>query len=61
MVYHIINKAKKDNKLKENQPIIEATSGNTGISLAAIGALLNHEVHIFMPDWASLERIELMK
>lgn len=61
MVYYIINKAKEENRLKEKQPIIEATSGNTGISLAAIGALLNHEVHIFMPDWASLERIELMK
>ena len=42
-------------------PIVEATSGNTGISLAAIGALLNHEVHIFMPDWASQERINIMK
>lgn len=61
IIYHIITKAKKENKLKDNQPIIEATSGNTGISIAAIGALLNHEVHIFMPNWASRERIELMK
>lgn len=61
IIYHIITKAKKENKLKDKQPIIEATSGNTGISIAAIGALLNHEVHIFMPDWASRERIELMK
>lgn len=61
MVWYLINKAKKENKLKEKQPIIEATSGNTGISLAAIGALLNHEVHIFMPDWASKERISLMR
>lgn len=61
MTNYIINKAKEDNILKENQPIIEATSGNTGISLAALGALYNHPVHIFMPDWASKERIELMK
>ena len=61
IIYHIINKAKKENILKENQPIVEATSGNTGISLAAIGALLNHPVHIFMPDWVSKERIELIK
>jgi len=61
IIYHIITKAKEEKLLKDNQPIIEATSGNTGISIAAIGALLNHEVHIFMPNWASRERIELMK
>ena len=61
MTSYIIEKAKKDGILKENQPIIEATSGNTGISLAALGALYNHPIHIFMPDWASKERIELMK
>ena len=42
-------------------PIIEATSGNTGISLSALGAYYKHPVYIFMPDWASKERIELMK
>ena len=42
-------------------PIIEATSGNTGISLSAIGALYNHPVYIFMPDWASKERVSIMK
>ena len=42
-------------------PIIEATSGNTGISFAALGAYFGHPVHIFMPDWASRERIEIMK
>lgn len=61
IIYHIITKAKEEKLLKDNQPIIEATSGNTGISIAAIGALLKHEVHIFMPNWASRERIELMK
>ena len=61
MTNYIINKAKKEEILKDKQAIIEATSGNTGISLAALGALYNHPVHIFMPDWASKERIELMK
>ena len=42
-------------------PIVEATSGNTGISLAALGAYYNHPVYIFMPDWVSKERLELMK
>ena len=42
-------------------PIVEATSGNTGISIAALGSYYNHPVYIFMPDWASKERVELMK
>ena len=42
-------------------PIIEATSGNTGISFAALGAYYHHPVIIFMPDWVSLERVQLMK
>jgi cysteine synthase A len=40
--------------------IAEATSGNTGISLAAIGRALGHPVTIFMPDWMSRERKELI-
>ena len=58
---YIIEKAKIKGDLKENQAIIEATSGNTGISFAAIGAYLKHPVHIFMPDWVSKERINIMK
>ncbi len=42
-------------------PIIEATSGNTGISLAALGRYYNHPVYIFMPNWVSEERVKLMK
>lgn len=58
---YIINNAQKRGILKGNMPIIEATSGNTGISLSAIGAYYKHPVYIFMPDWASKERIEIMK
>lgn len=61
VAFYIINEAIKKGKLKKGQPIIEATSGNTGISLAAIGAYYKYPVYIFMPDWASKERIELMK
>ena len=61
LAYYIINEAKKDGSLKEGMPIVEATSGNTGISFASIGAYYNHPVHIFMPDWASKERINIMK
>ena len=60
VAYYIIKKAKEEGILKENMPIIEATSGNTGISLSALGALYNHKVYIFMPNWASEERVKLM-
>ena len=58
---YIINNALESGKLKQGMPIIEATSGNTGIALSAIGAKIKCPVYIFMPDWASKERIELMK
>lgn len=61
MAYYIITKSKEMGLLKNNMPIIEATSGNTGIALSAIGAYFNHDVHIFMPDWASIERVRIMK
>jgi hypothetical protein len=38
-----------------------ATSGNTGISVAAIGRAMGHPVTIFMPDWLSSERINLIR
>lgn len=61
MALYIIEEEKKRGNLKDKMPIIEATSGNTGISLAALGAKLGHPVYIFMPDWASVERIKLME
>lgn len=59
--YYIITKAKQRGELKPNMPIIEATSGNTGISLAALGRYFQHPVYIFMPDWVSKERIQIMQ
>ena len=41
--------------------IVEATSGNTGISLSAIGTYLGNPVRIYMPNWVSKERQDLMK
>ena len=61
VAYYMITKAKERGGLKENMPIVEATSGNTGISIAALGAYFKHPVYIFMPDWASIERAKLMK
>ena len=53
---YIIQKEREKGNLREGQKIVEVTSGNTGIAFSAIGALYGHEVHIFMPDWVSLER-----
>lgn len=61
VAYYILKRSKEAGLLKDNQPIVEATSGNTGISFAALGAYYNHPVHIFMPDWASVERVSIMK
>ncbi|MDO5440945.1 MAG: cysteine synthase family protein [Bacillota bacterium] len=58
---YIIDKATERGELKAGQPIVETTSGNTGIAAAAYGALTKHPVHIFMPDWTSTERVQLMK
>lgn len=58
---NIIQKERENGNLKEGQPIVEVTSGNTGISFSAMGALYGHEVHIFMPDWASIERRKLIE
>ena len=61
MAFHIIKMAIESGELRPGMPIIEATSGNTGISFSAIGRALGHPVTIFMPDWMSMERINLIK
>lgn len=61
VAYYMICKAKEKGILTENMPLIEATSGNTGISLSALGSYFKHPVFIFMPDWVSEERIKIMQ
>lgn len=61
MANFILKSAKEEGSLKEGQIIVEVTSGNTGIALAALGARWSHPVHIFMPEWASKERVKLME
>ena len=58
---HIIEQSRKNGELVDGQSIVEVTSGNTGISFSAIGAFYGHDVHIFMPDWVSLERRKLIE
>ena len=61
MAFHILKKAYQEGRIQPGDTIAEATSGNTGISFAAIGRALGHEVVIFMPDWMSQERVALIK
>jgi len=61
VAYYIIKKAYEKGTLKKGMEIVEATSGNTGIALSAMGAYFGNPVHIFMPDWVSKERLNLMK
>lgn len=61
VAYYILNKAYEDGIIKETDKIVEATSGNTGIAFSALGSYLGHEVIIYIPDWMSMERINIMK
>lgn len=60
MALHILRRAYASGALRPGMHIIEATSGNTGISFAALGRALGHPVTIFMPDWMSAERMNLI-
>ena len=61
MAFHILARAYQEGLIQPGDRIAEATSGNTGISFAAIGRALGHRVVIFMPDWMSQERIALIR
>ncbi len=53
--------AKEKGILKEDSVIIEPTSGNTGIGLAAVGAAYGYRVIIVMPETMSIERRQIIK
>ena len=61
LAFAIINGARKSGKLKEGQTVIEATSGNTGIALAMVCAVLGHPFVATMVETFSIERRKIMR
>ena len=57
----MIDDALKNGVIKPGATIIEPTSGNTGVAIASLGAVLGFKVKIVMPDTMSKERIKLIK
>lgn len=61
MALNVLCAARSRGELRPGALIAEATSGNAGIAIAAIGRALGHKVRIFMPDWMSDERKRLLR
>lgn len=60
MALYIMHKAYETDSIRPSDRIVEATSGNTGISFSAIGKAMGHEVNIIMPNWLSKERMDII-
>jgi cysteine synthase A len=60
MAAHIMRRGYESGDLQAGYTIVEASSGNTGISFASLGRALGHPVRIYMPNWMSQERVQLI-
>src|ERR1017187_3155393 len=60
MALHILRRAYESGELQPGDRVVETTSGNTGISFAALSRALGHPATIFMPSWMSAERKQLI-
>ena len=61
VAYNMIQDAVRRGKITKDTVIVEPTSGNQGIGLALVGAVLGYKVRIVMPDSVSVERQKLMR
>jgi len=61
IIKYIVNSAILSGEIKRDTILVEATSGNTGIALSAMGAHIGNEVNIIMPKNMSEERREMMR
>ena len=61
VAYNMIQNAIRQGKITKDTVIVEPTSGNQGIGLALVGAVLGYKVRIIMPDSVSVERRKLMR
>ena len=58
---YMIESAEKDGRLKPGQTLMEPSSGNTGIALAAIAMMKGHPIKILMPTSVSIERRQMLE
>ena len=61
VAYNMIQDAIRQGKINKDTIIVEPTSGNQGIGLALVGAVMGYKVRIIMPDSVSVERRKLMR
>ena len=61
VAYNMVMEAVRQGKITKDTIIVEPTSGNQGIGLSLIGAVLGYKVRIIMPDSVSVERQKLMR
>jgi len=58
---NMINEAEKSGVLTKEKTVIEASSGNTGIGLAMVGAVKGYKVMIVLPESSSKERLQILR
>lgn len=61
VAYNMVMDAVRQGKITKDTIIVEPTSGNQGIGLALVGAVMGYRVRIIMPDSVSVERQKLMR
>ncbi len=61
IAYYMIKGAEEAGRIKKGDTVLEATSGNTGIGLAMVGAALGYKVVLVMPECVSLERRKVLE